>query len=190
MVKKIWGRIFGLAWLKFTVAPLMCVSFWLLNPFNMWLISSWEKITVVTSWATDKMACIFTQNYNFDNFEWNSVILCICSAWEKCQKTTQMYRSIDFHTKYSNLPFSSRKFDHLCQSFVRYVAHTVAHVVAHKVAHKVAQTVAHTVAHTTAQAVAHMVVHTIAHTEVPYEIPWSEATSCKWFRNFQLTETG
>ena len=29
--------------------------------FNTWLISSWEKITVVTSWATDKMTVFYSK---------------------------------------------------------------------------------------------------------------------------------
>ena len=40
-------------------------------PFNTWFISSWEKLTVLTSWTIDKMTTIFTQNGNFTNFEWN-----------------------------------------------------------------------------------------------------------------------
>ena len=31
-----------------------------------------KKMTAVTSWATDKMTTIFTQNDNFDHFEWSS----------------------------------------------------------------------------------------------------------------------
>jgi hypothetical protein len=35
---------------------------WISGVFNTWLIQAKKKITVVRSWATDKMTTIFTQN--------------------------------------------------------------------------------------------------------------------------------
>ena len=50
---------------------IFCVEFWELSHLTCDLSQAEKKITVVTSWATDKITCIFTQNDNFDHFEWN-----------------------------------------------------------------------------------------------------------------------
>ena len=63
-----------------------------------------KKITVVTRWATDKMTTIFTQNDNFDHFEWYRCQLVITfiffSVWDKSrvkwdnsQNSTQKMRT-------------------------------------------------------------------------------------------------
>ena len=48
-----------------------CVGLWELSHLTPDLSQAEMKITVVTSWAIDKMTIIFTQNHNFDHFEWN-----------------------------------------------------------------------------------------------------------------------
>ena len=48
-----------------------CVGFWELSHLTRDLSQAEKKITVVTRQATDKMTIIFTQNNNFDHFEWN-----------------------------------------------------------------------------------------------------------------------
>ena len=48
-----------------------CVGFWELSYLTLDLSQAEKKITVVASWATNKMTAIFTQNDNFDHFEWN-----------------------------------------------------------------------------------------------------------------------
>ena len=50
---------------------IFCVEFQELFHLTSDLCQAEKKITVVTSWATDKMTIIFTQNDNFDHFEWN-----------------------------------------------------------------------------------------------------------------------
>ena len=50
---------------------IFCVEFLELSYLTRDLSQAEKKITVFTSWATDKMTTIFTQNYNFDHFEWN-----------------------------------------------------------------------------------------------------------------------
>ena len=50
---------------------IFCVEFRELSHLTRDFSQAEKKITVVTSWATDKMTTIFTQNDNFDHFEWN-----------------------------------------------------------------------------------------------------------------------
>jgi hypothetical protein len=48
---------------------IFCVEFWELSHLARDLSQVQKKITVVKSWATDKMTAIFTQHDNFDHFE-------------------------------------------------------------------------------------------------------------------------
>ena len=48
---------------------IFCVEFRELSHLTYDLSQAEKKITAVTSWATDKMTTIFTQNDNFDYFE-------------------------------------------------------------------------------------------------------------------------
>ena len=52
---------------------IFCADFQELPHLTLDLSQAEKKITVVTSWAIDKMPIIFAQNDNFDNFEWNTV---------------------------------------------------------------------------------------------------------------------
>ena len=52
-----------------TLVLYIFVGFWLLAHLTRDLFQAEKKITAVTSWATDKMTTIFTQNDN--HFEWN-----------------------------------------------------------------------------------------------------------------------
>ena len=56
---------------KLTKVLLFFVGFWELSHFKRDLSRAEKKITVVTSWATDKMTTMFSQNDNFHHFEWN-----------------------------------------------------------------------------------------------------------------------
>ena len=58
--------------LSFVVTKVLifCIEFLKLSHLTHDLSQAKKKITV-TSWATDKMKTIFTQNENFDHFEWN-----------------------------------------------------------------------------------------------------------------------
>ena len=89
---------------------------WILGVVHLigtyWGLSQAEKkITVVTSWATDKMTTIFSQNDNFNNFEWNSHFLHFLSLqkhsfssqleivksrvkWDNSQNPTQKMRTL------------------------------------------------------------------------------------------------
>ena len=67
----------------------MCLI-WGVAPFNTWLISSWEEKNSRYKLNNRQVTTIFTQNDNFDHFEWNRcqssqlVIICILfSAWDK-----------------------------------------------------------------------------------------------------------
>ena len=48
---------------------IFCVEFRELSHLTRDLSQAEKKITVVTSWGTDKMTTSFTQNDNFDHFE-------------------------------------------------------------------------------------------------------------------------
>ena len=50
---------------------IFCVEFRELSHLTRDLCQAEKKITVVISWATDKITTIFTQNDNFDHFERN-----------------------------------------------------------------------------------------------------------------------
>lgn len=50
---------------------IFCVECLELSHFTHDLFQADKKITVVTSWATDKMKTIFTQNDNLNHFGWN-----------------------------------------------------------------------------------------------------------------------
>ena len=52
-----------------SVVLYICVGFWLLAHLTRDLSQAEKKITVLTSWANDKMTTIFTQNDIFNNFE-------------------------------------------------------------------------------------------------------------------------
>ena len=62
-----WPPVF----LLYTLVLIFCVEFLELSQLIHDLSQTEKKIAVVTSWATDKMSTIFTQNDNFDHFEWN-----------------------------------------------------------------------------------------------------------------------
>ena len=71
-------------WVRsFIKVLIFCVEFQELSYSTRDLSQAGKKIIVVTSWATDKMTTIFTQNDNFDHFEWNRCHLCILSACNK-----------------------------------------------------------------------------------------------------------
>ena len=77
------------------------VDFWELSHLTRDLSQTEKKITVVTSWATDKMTTIFSQNDNFNHFEWNRfcafarlVITYISfSAWDKSSGEWENFRN-------------------------------------------------------------------------------------------------
>ena len=50
---------------------IFCAELRELSHLTLDLSQAEKEITVVTSWATDKMTTIFIQNYNLDHFEWN-----------------------------------------------------------------------------------------------------------------------
>ena len=50
---------------------IFCVEFRELSHLTRDLSRAEKKIIDVTSWSTDKMTTIFTQNDNFNHFEWN-----------------------------------------------------------------------------------------------------------------------
>ena len=57
--------------LFYAMVLIFCVEFLELSHLTHGLSQAEKKVTVVTSWATDKMTTIFTQNDNFAHFEWN-----------------------------------------------------------------------------------------------------------------------
>ena len=63
-----------------TVVIIFCVEFRELSHLTRDFFQTKKEITVVTSWATDKMTTIFTQNDNSTILSEIDIILCICSA--------------------------------------------------------------------------------------------------------------
>ena len=63
---------------------IFCVEFRVFSHLTRDL--SQAKINVVTSWATDKITTVFTQNDNFDHFEWNKChFVHLISLWQCCK---------------------------------------------------------------------------------------------------------
>ena len=56
--------------------------YWLLAHITRDLPQAEKKITVVTSWATDTITTIFTQNDNFDNFAQFVTTFIFFSDWD------------------------------------------------------------------------------------------------------------